>query len=221
MALFQFLLVPDLWERPGNVKALVRLIQSYIRVGAAQVVSTGKVGALLGVFQKLIASKSNDHEGFYLLQSMVEFMPKEVIGTYMPGIFSLLFQRLTSSKTTKFIKSFLVFIFLYSAHYGGTSVQELCDGIQANIFGMVLERLVILEVQKVSGTTERKICAVGMTKWLCETPCILSGAYRYVSICSKRSRNNLLCDHATSRNALAQSAHATICSLITQPLETL
>lgn len=27
---------------------------------------------LLGVFQKLIASKSNDHEGFYLLGSMVE-----------------------------------------------------------------------------------------------------------------------------------------------------
>ena len=31
---------------------------------------------LLGVFQKLIASKSNDHEGFYLLGSMVEHMSK-------------------------------------------------------------------------------------------------------------------------------------------------
>jgi hypothetical protein len=46
--------------------------------------------------------------------------------------------------------------------------------------------------------------------------------YRYVSICSKRSRNNLFCAHATSRDALAQSAHATICYVITtQPLATL
>merc|ERR1712211_76729 len=32
-------------------------------------------------------------------------------------------------------------------------------------------------MEKVSGQTEKKICAVGMTKWLCETNCLLSGAY--------------------------------------------
>jgi hypothetical protein len=31
---------------------------------------------LLGVFQKLIASKLNDHEGFYLLQSLIEHLPE-------------------------------------------------------------------------------------------------------------------------------------------------
>jgi len=56
-------------------------------------------------------------------------------------------------------------------------LQELCDSIQPNLFRMVIERLVILEVQKVSGLTEKKICAVGMTKWLCETTCLLSGSY--------------------------------------------
>ena len=38
MELFQFLLIPVLWERPGNIKPLVRLIQAYIRIGAAQVI---------------------------------------------------------------------------------------------------------------------------------------------------------------------------------------
>ena len=37
MELFQFLLIPVLWERPGNIKPLVRLIQAYIRIGSAQV----------------------------------------------------------------------------------------------------------------------------------------------------------------------------------------
>lgn len=31
---------------------------------------------LLGIFQKLIASKTNDHEGFYLLNSILEHMPR-------------------------------------------------------------------------------------------------------------------------------------------------
>lgn len=33
---------------------------------------------LLGVFQKLIASKANDHQGFYLLNSIIENMPPYV-----------------------------------------------------------------------------------------------------------------------------------------------
>lgn len=32
-------------------------------------------------------------------------------------------------------------------------------------------------MQKVAGLVEKKICAVGMTKWLCETSCLLNGSY--------------------------------------------
>jgi len=30
---------------------------------------------LLGIFQKLIASKANDHDGFHLIQDLMEHMP--------------------------------------------------------------------------------------------------------------------------------------------------
>jgi len=177
MELFPFLLMPVLWENRGNIQPLVRLIQAYVRLGPEQIISLGKIEPLLGIFQKLIASKANDHEGFNLLQTMIEFMPKTVMANYNQGIFQLIFGRLTSSKTTKFIKSFLVFLSLFTYNFGGTILQELCDAIQPNLFGMVLERLMILEVQKVSGAQDRKICAVGMTKLLCETPSLLTGAY--------------------------------------------
>jgi exportin-2 (importin alpha re-exporter) len=36
MELFQFLLIPVLWERPGNIHALVRLLQAYISRGPQQ-----------------------------------------------------------------------------------------------------------------------------------------------------------------------------------------
>ena len=98
-------------------------MQAFISRGPQQVVASNKLEPLLGVFQKLIASKSNDHEGFYLVQALVEHMPKEVVSNYIKPIFTLLFQRLTSSKTTKFIKHFLVFISVYTIKYGGTSLQ--------------------------------------------------------------------------------------------------
>lgn len=172
LALFPHLLVPLLWERPGNIPPLVRLLQAIIEKGAKDI-EPEKVTGLLGAFQKLIASKSNDHEGFYLLNYIIEFMPEPVISPFINQIFLLLFQRLQSSKTTKYIKSLLVFFSLFAIKYGATSLITTIDSIQEKMFGMVIERLFIPDLQKVSGNIDRKICAVGVTKILMEAPVML------------------------------------------------
>uniref|UniRef100_M3ZGK2 Exportin-2 n=1 Tax=Xiphophorus maculatus TaxID=8083 RepID=M3ZGK2_XIPMA len=179
MALFPHLLQPVLWERTGNIPPLVRLLQAFLEKGGASIAASAadKIPGLLGVFQKLIASKANDHQGFYLLNSIIENMPPESITQYRKQIFILLFQRLQSSKTTKFIKSFLVFINLYCVKYGAIALQEIFDSIQPKMFGMVLEKIIIPEVQKVSGTVEKKICAVGITKILTECPAMMDTEY--------------------------------------------
>ncbi|XP_064605063.1 exportin-2-like [Liolophura sinensis] len=172
MELFPFLLNPVLWERPGNIPPLVRLLQAYIQQGSAQI-DTEKLKGVLGVFQKLIASKTHDHEGFYLLNSIIEFVPSAVVTDFLKQIFVLLFQRLQSSKTTKFIKSLLVFFSLYAIKFGAGNLVETIDAIQAKMFGMVVEKLYLADLQKVSGHIEKKICAVGVTKILTETPIFL------------------------------------------------
>ncbi|KAM5246124.1 exportin-2 isoform 2-T2 [Ctenodactylus gundi] len=179
MALFPHLLQPVLWERTGNIPALVRLLQAFLECGSNTIASAAadKIPGLLGVFQKLIASKANDHQGFYLLNSIIEHMPPESVDQYRKQIFILLFQRLQNSKTTKFIKSFLVFINLYCIKYGALALQEILDGIQPKMFGMVLEKIIIPEIQKVSGNVEKKICAVGMTKLLAECPPMVDTEY--------------------------------------------
>uniref|UniRef100_A0A669D6U9 Exportin-2 n=1 Tax=Oreochromis niloticus TaxID=8128 RepID=A0A669D6U9_ORENI len=179
MALFPHLLQPVLWERTGNIPPLVRLLQAYLEKGGETIARSAadKIPGLLGVFQKLIASKANDHQGFYLLNSIIEHMPPESLTQYRKQIFILLFQRLQSSKTTKFIKSFLVFVNLYCVKYGAIALQEIFDSIQPKMFGMVLEKIVIPEVQKVSGPVEKKICAVGITKVLTECPAMMDTEY--------------------------------------------
>uniref|UniRef100_A0A9L0S446 Exportin-2 n=1 Tax=Equus caballus TaxID=9796 RepID=A0A9L0S446_HORSE len=179
MALFPHLLQPVLWERTGNIPALVRLLQAFLERGSNTIASAAadKIPGLLGVFQKLIASKANDHQGFYLLNSIIEHMPPESVDQYRKQIFILLFQRLQSSRTTKFLKSFLVFINLYCIKYGALALQEIFDGIQPKMFGMVLEKIIIPEIQKVSGYVEKKICAVGITKLLTECPPMMDTEY--------------------------------------------
>jgi len=45
------------------------------------------------------------------------------------------------------------------------------------MFGMVVEKLLIADLQKVSGSIDRKICAVGVTKILTEAPAMLQADY--------------------------------------------
>jgi len=53
MALFPHLLAPALWERPGNIPPLVRLIQAYIEKGAKQIPVENVVGSCLNVDLKV------------------------------------------------------------------------------------------------------------------------------------------------------------------------
>ncbi|KAL3215336.1 hypothetical protein MRX96_006601 [Rhipicephalus microplus] len=113
MALFPCLLAPVLWERPGNIHPLVRLLQAFIE------------------------------RGFYIVQSILEHMSPDAVSQYIKQIFLLLFQRLQSSKTTKFVRGLLVFFSLYVYRYGAPALISTVDSIQTKMFGMVLERLVI------------------------------------------------------------------------------
>ncbi|CAB4022796.1 exportin-2-like, partial [Paramuricea clavata] len=179
MGLFPFLLSAAPWERPGNIPPMVRLLQAYIKKAPGMVTEEHKLGGLLGVFQKLIASKTNDHEGFYILNTLVESVDQSVLAKHIQQIFILLFQRLSSSKTTKYVKGLLVFLSLYASKYGAATLAEIVDSLQKKLFGMVLEKLYIAEVQKVCGTTERKICAVGIINILTQCPVMLTEYNNY------------------------------------------
>jgi exportin-2 (importin alpha re-exporter) len=56
-ALFPPLLSPALWERKGNVIALVDLFKAYLSRGMKEIIATGQLTGVLGVFQKLLSAK--------------------------------------------------------------------------------------------------------------------------------------------------------------------
>lgn len=171
------LLGPTLWERAANIRPLTGLLQTYIEKDAQTIVSQNKLLPLLGVFQKLISSKATDHEGLALLQSMISHIQPNVLDTHIRQIFLLCFQRLSGSKTTKFVRNVLVCFSLYAFVRGPQVLASTIDSIQDKMFGMVLEKLYVQDVQKVTGIIERRICISAMVKILVALPFISEGSY--------------------------------------------
>jgi exportin-2 (importin alpha re-exporter) len=49
----------------------------------------------------------------------------------------------------------------------------------ARMFGRVLEKVIIPDIQKISGSVERKIAAVGIASLLCDSKEMMDGSYSH------------------------------------------
>lgn len=61
-------------------------VQAYLKKAGPQIVAGNQLPGLLGVFQKLIASKALDHEGYKLLDSMMEHVRFAGLQQYLPTV---------------------------------------------------------------------------------------------------------------------------------------
>ncbi|KAA0184353.1 Exportin-2 [Fasciolopsis buskii] len=82
-ALLPRLLVPSLWEQRGNVPVLCRLMQSYALHDMENVLTTNKLSAMLGVYQRLVGSTSHDVQAFALLGALIVSAPKQALEPFL------------------------------------------------------------------------------------------------------------------------------------------
>lgn len=176
LQLLTYIISPQLWEKTGNITPLVRFLKAFIRKSPRQIIETGKLDAILGIFQKLVSSKANDHEGLDLLQCLFDKLPFEALQGFVDQIFLILFRRLQSSKTAKYVRSLNLFFSFIIYRFNSQFLEEIIERIQAQMFGMVVEKLFIAEIQKISGRVERKLVSVGMTRLLVDCVSLTDGA---------------------------------------------
>ncbi|KAF9346193.1 importin-alpha export receptor, partial [Mortierella sp. NVP85] len=174
-AMLPILVQPAVWQQQGNTPALVKLLQAYLQKGAGWIVANRQLEPMLGVFQKLVSSKLNDHHGLELLQTMVVYVPMSVLGPYMNTVLMVLLRRLQEFKTDKFKKGFVNFSFFFMAldieGTGPDAFWGYVESVQAGLFVKMLKTIWLTEAQKISGRVERKTCAVGLVRLLigCKT----------------------------------------------------
>lgn len=175
------LMSPVLWEPKGNVPALVGLLEVILSHGAATIVSDGLLTPLLGVFQNLVSSRSNDQYGLELLEYIFFYVSQEHLASLSKQVGQLLLMRLQQSNTDRFSSRFSLFMyFLASTESNGLGPQyaiHFLDQVQPGVFGQVMDSFILPSTLKIGGKFNRRIAAVGLTKILCRTTEFTTGEY--------------------------------------------
>jgi exportin-2 (importin alpha re-exporter) len=168
--LFEPLLMPSVWEKKGNIPATTRLLQAYICKVAHELSSYLK--PILGIFQKLIASKATETSAFEILNSVIIHFPAESLDPTLPTVFHLLFTRLQSSKTPRYTQLVTTFFALFVGKFGAQVFFDRTGAVQAGIGTMVVVHVWAprLKNDPPVNHIEAKIHVVGVTKLICEYP---------------------------------------------------
>ena len=163
MSLFPPLLTPAVWESKGNVPALTRLLAAYA-TKSPQTVSAS-LNPVLGVFQKLISSKSNDVYGFQLLTALLESLGPEAMKDSIQPAFNVLLMRLQTGKTIRYTRHFSLFLAYFAGKHGDAALAAVLDGIQPGLRAMVVKQVWLQCVLKESmfNRSDTKTMVVGLT----------------------------------------------------------
>ncbi|KAL6126321.1 hypothetical protein ACLB2K_074372 [Fragaria x ananassa] len=176
MQIFPMLLSPDLWRKASNVPALVRLLQAFLKKAPHELNQEGSLRQVLEISNKLVSARNTDEQGFYVLNTVVESLDFNVIVPYIGQIWSSLFTVLQTRQSPKYIKCLLIFMSLVLVKHGFTNLVESVNGIQANLFLMILGQFWISNLTHITGFIETKLTAVASTRLLCESQMLLDAA---------------------------------------------
>jgi len=146
-------------------------------MGAAEVITPERLTGVLGIFQKLNASKTNDHHGFALLGSIFENLSMDTLNKYVVEAFRMVFARLQTRKTPKYVEALVVFLSRFCCKHGLEPIVNAMNQIQPQIFHMILSKIWMPAIQSLNGALNRRICAVALTNMLCKSPLMLQAPY--------------------------------------------
>ena len=174
VGIFPALLVPALWDRQANVTPLVRLLEAFLRKAPAEIAGGGYLQGILGVFQKLVSSRAQDHQGFFVLNALVSSLALPAWIDQLPAVWGILFQRLQTSKTTKFVRCLVVFVSSLAVKHGPSVVADTMSKVQPGIFEMVLAGPIADAVGGITGEMETKVVAVASARFLSESSSLIA-----------------------------------------------
>ncbi|KAK9386894.1 Cse1-domain-containing protein [Lipomyces mesembrius] len=178
--LIQPILSVSLWDARGNIPALTRLLQSILAKAPTIFGAMNLLEALLGVFQKLLSSRANDHLGLDLLESILYYIPRVQISQYADPIANIILVRLEKSRTEKLVLRVTHLIyFLASAPaavdklLGPNFATELFDVTPNALFGDIFMHFVLAATPKLHSPLDKKLAIVGLTKILFDSSVFL------------------------------------------------
>lgn len=160
------ILTPALWSSKGNVPALVRLLTAIIQRDSHAITQAGQLENVLGIFQQLVNTKTNELYGFELLESVIsKFSPSE-LQQYFTNILQVLLTRLQNHKTDSFALRFVRLYHFISAQkdkgLGTDFFIELVEQIQQGIYVPLYLNIILPDTQKLVRPLDRKVAVISL-----------------------------------------------------------
>lgn len=177
------ILMPTVWEERGNIPALTRFLVSLVIRAPAHIVQKNQVEPILGIFQKLIASKAHEVHAFDLLESVIASVPHQSLQQYYVTIFNLLLTRLSNSRTENLVLRFVRLYHFMSARnapdqgLGADAVASACNAVQPDVFTQLYLQIILPDTQKLTRPYDRKTAVISLVRTLTDSTAF---ADRYV-----------------------------------------
>lgn len=166
-------LMPNLWEQRGNVPALVRLLSAIVPRATDDLVKNNQLPNVLGLFQKLISTKTNEAYGMDLLESCITAFPPASLSPYWIDILKIMLTRLQGKQATSFQLRFVRFYHFVASRddkgLGADFFVAETDKVQNDVFRGLYLSIVLPKTQELARPIDRKIAAVSLTKTLADS----------------------------------------------------
>lgn len=167
-------LMPALWEQRGNVPALVRLLSALITRSTADMQANNQIENVLGIFQKLVASKAFESYAFDLLETVVGAFPPAALENFWVPILNIIFTRLQRNPSGAFLTRFVRFYHFVASRddkgLGADFFIAATDKVQnQDIFRGLYLSIILPKTQELARPLDRKVAAVSLTKTLADS----------------------------------------------------
>jgi exportin-2 (importin alpha re-exporter) len=156
---------------------MVLYLETYIRKNSSAVVRDNQLEPILGVFNKLVASKATDHLGIQLLCTVLETYDTKTMSRYMDTIVRVLVTRLHTAKTPKYVQNLLYCLSLIVLRYGSGTLVQSTNALQQGLMAMLLSQVWIAELPSIMRRSDRRVCALAMVDIACASDLCLTEPY--------------------------------------------
>ena len=174
-ALFTPLLSPSIWDSKGNIPAITRLLQAYLKKAARELVP--HLTGVLGIFQKLVSSKATEISAFDLLTSVVLEVPQEAYSQHLQTIFQILLTRLQHGSSERYKRLITNFLALFVGKFGAQAYFDAMNQLQPGLALSFFVQVWLPRLQNdAPGPQDAKVQVLGLTRLLCDTDALLSDA---------------------------------------------
>ncbi|KIH58336.1 Cse1 [Ancylostoma duodenale] len=185
VAFLPYLLSTDLWARSANVPAALSVLETFLK-RCPEAVMREHGALVMQHYSRLVGSKSLDQYGFQLANAILPVIETvQGVENPMTVLLNNMFRRVQFSKTPKFMKHFVVFLCRFAIVRGAELLARSVEAIQAGMFRMLLEKVVVAELtnlQNLTTTDDKRTIAIGIANLLADATNYVGDQYGALAV---------------------------------------